>query len=392
MRLELLEKAHKVKEEISNLAINFNKEILEKDVFKRWFNYTPKAVYKSVLAEDGSLNFKYYLGFYLYAVGGYSVCYKGENTEEMYYEEALGEVNLSVIKKNKYLDVYLKLLMFLLEIKSTIKLAHKTKPEVIILDGTLSSKFITIFPKTDWFSNEDFGGKLANIATEFTEDIKNNLFYDGITSFSKEIKEKVLLRLIKEFGEKKGSRKDILEATLSKMAFFEYLFLLHHLFYKLDWNPLIIGVGKTSSLTEIFKSSIPDIKIFLTFIKETGYSIKREKVSLDENIKWEFSELFEAKEKHIENELREVIIDYFYCKLDKGRNIILVEIFENPNLENKYFEQDYILDILSYYSVGGYPFLLKKADREVRITHKDMELVEQILGLQNEIHGREALE
>ena len=173
------------------------------------------------------------------------------------------------------------------------------------------------------------------------------------------------------------------------MAFFEYLFLLHHLFFKLDWNPLIIGIGKTSSLTEIFKSSIPDIKIFLTFIKETGYSVKR---NVDiENIKWEFSELFEVKEKQIENELREVIIDYFYCKLEKGRNILLVEIYENANLEDRYFEQDYILDILNYYSVGGYPFLLKKADREVRITYKDMELVEQILGLQNEIHGREAL-
>jgi len=387
LRIEILEKAKKLKEEFFDITKDFDKEVSKEEVKKYWHSYQPSKRKTSVCAEDGSINIRNYLGYNLYAISGYAVYMNEDEEGKIHYKESVaGEINLSVIKKHKYLDAYLRTLMFLTELKSVIKLAKETKPEVIILDGTLSSKYITIFPKSDWFTEEEFEGKLADTSIELIDDIKNILFDYDISAFSKEIKEKVKAKL----SQKKinPSQIAIMEATLSKLAFFEYLLLLHELFYKLDWKPLVIGVAKTSNLTTIFKKSLPDIRVFLKLTDTLGYS--RKEYMNTEHLKWELSEIFQQKEKEIEIALREVSIFYFYAKYQSERAISLIEVYENPEIENIDIEK--ILDILNYLSVGGYPFVLKKADKEVRISHKDMELIEHILGLQNEVSGREGLD
>ena len=385
MRPELLSKTYQLKNEISSLAISLNDEITEKEVRSKWFPYIPKPVYKLAVAEDGSFNKKHYLGFYLYSVSGYAV---GFYKDGSFVEEVTGDINLSVMKRADLIDDYLRMLMFLTEFKALFRLAEKEKPEILIIDGTLSSRFITFFPKTDWFLNEEFEGKVANIAGEFIDDIKENLLSDDITAFSKEIKEKVIERLIEILGDK-GRRRDVIEATLSKLAYFEYLLLLHKLFYGLDWNPVVIGIAKTSHMTDIFNKSLPDIRVFHQYIKETGYSVS---IYVDlEQKKWEFSDVFEYMEKNIANELKDVSIKYFYGKYDKGRTISLIEVYENPELTSE-IDPEHILDFLKYYSVTGYPFLLKKADNEVRITRRDMDMIEHLLDLKRELHGREGLE
>ncbi len=380
MRPELFEKTFKLKNEIKNLAINLNEEITEKEVKSKWFSYKPEKKYRFSIAEDGSFNKKHYLGFYLYSVAGYAVGYREDGTV---VEEIAGDIGITVIKKTDVLDSYLKMLMFLLELKSLIRLAEREKPEVLILDGTLSSRFITFFPKSEWFTSEEFEGKIANLAAEYIKILKKGLLKHDITAFSETLKLSLEEKLLSMFG-KKGSRRDVFEAALSKIAYFEYLLLLHKLFYGLKWNPLIIGVAKTSHNTEIFNRSIPDIRLLYNYVDSTGYSVSMY-VNLEEK-KWEFSELLERK---IESELKDIQIKYFYGKYDRGRHISLIEVYENPDRETPDLEE--ILDILSYYSVNGYPFLLKKADNEVRITNKDMEVIENLLDLKREIHGRENL-
>ncbi len=384
MRAELLKKTYRLKNEISSLALSLNKEITEKEVLSKWNIYSPKPVYRYTVAEDGSFNKRHYLGFYLYSVSGYAVGYKEDGK---FVEEVTGEINLSVIKRSDLVDDYFRMLMFLSELKAVLRLSEREKPSVIILDGTLSSRFITFFPKTDWFSNENFEGKIADIAGQFIKIIKENLLKEDITAFSEIVKEKVIKKLVEIFGEK-GKRRDILEATFSKLAYFEYLLLLHRLFYGLKWNPVVIGIAKTSHLTEIFNRSMPDIRIFHQFVKKTGYS---EPIYVDlEQKKWEFSEIFEYLEKNTAVELKDVSIKYFYGKYDRGKTISLIEVYENPQF-NQDISPEKILDILNYYSVVGYPFLLKKADNEVRITNRDMDLIENLLDLKREIHGREGL-
>lgn len=381
MRPELLNKTYNLKNELADLAFSLTEEISKDEVLSKWSIYFPNPVYKYAVASDGSYNKKHYLGFYLYSVSGYAVGFKDDET---YIEEVIGDIGLSVIKKTELVDQYLRMLMFLSEIKAMLKLAVKEKPDILLVDGTLSSRFITIFPKTDWFSGEEFEGKIANIASEFIPQIKENLLDEDITAFA--IKNHVINRLTEVFGEK-GLRRDVVEATLSKLAYFEYLLLLHKLFYGLDWNPIVIGIAKTSHSTELFNKSLPDLRILHQYIKEPGYT---KPVYLDlEETKWEFSEVFEIMEREIAYQLKDVSIKYFYSKYDSGKTISLIELYENPETVN--ITPEFIMDILSYFSVSGYPFLLKKADNEVRITHRDMELIENLLGLNRELHGREGL-
>ncbi len=389
MRPELLEKTFKLKNELSSLAINLNEEITEKEVNEKWNPYIPQEEFKFTIAADGSLNKRHYLGFYLYSIAGYSFGQKKDNTG---VEEVVGDINLSVIKKTEFAESYFKLLMFLAETKALLKLAIKEKPEVLMIDGTLSSRFILPPPKTNWFINEEFKGELARLSGQMIKDIEKNIFDYDIVSFSNPIKKMAIEKLIEKFGESKGLRRDILEAVLSKLAYFEYFILLHYLFYKLDWNPIIIGVAKTSHDTEIFNKSVPDIKLFQQYVKDLGYSEERY-VDIENKSKireWEFSEIFEVIEKEKAEELKEVQIKYFYSKYDRGKLISLIEVYENP--EGKTISPSTINDYLKYFSVGGYPFLLKKVDNEVRITHKDMDLIENLLDLKNELKGREGLE
>jgi len=382
MRPEILEKTYKLRNELIQITQDLPLEIDRDTVLNVWQEYTPKPTKSRIVAEDGSFNKKQYLGFYLYTVDGYSVLYDGDSLKR---ETVLGEVYFSVIKKTERVDTYIKFLMFLVELKSLLKLAMEENPDILMFDGTLSARFIALFPKTEWFSPIEFDGNLTDIATTFIDRLKENLFEEDITAFSKAVKDEAKEKIVKNLG-KNYLRQDVLEALIAKIAYFEYIILLHTLFFKLNWQPVIIGVAKTSHSTEIFNSSIPDIRIFHSFITETGYSKPFKTVKLSER-KWEFSEMFEERQSEIVNQLKNLELKYFYGKYDSRKVISLIEVYRL----NGEVSPEEILDVLSYYSVGGYPFPLRRSDKEARITKKDMDMIASILGLKNEVHGREGL-
>ncbi len=386
MRNELLYKLHILKRKLQTSLPDINEEHLKQQAYNNWNSYTPRSKPVFAIAEDGSVNKKKYLGFYLFSVCGYSYGDDGNSP----YEATVGEIGISVIKNTERVDSYFKLLMYLSELKALLKLAKRVKPQVLLIDGTLTSKFIIPAPKTGWFTKKEFSGRLAELSGELIPLLKEILYNYDIAAFSDEVEKQVIH--LAERGLNVKPTKDIVEAFLSKLAYFEYFLLLYDLFYSLDWHPIIIGVAKTSSDTEIFKASIPDISVFYRFIEDTGYS-KPLTVAFESKAKslsqeWEFSQVFEKREKQKANALRDVSIKFFYARYD-ARNISLLEVYEDP--ENPSVKPEEILNYLNYLSVNGYPFFLIKADREARITNKDMELIESILGLQRELKGREQL-
>ncbi|NPA51421.1 MAG: DNA double-strand break repair nuclease NurA [Aquificae bacterium] len=389
MRPELLEKTYKLKKELELIKLHLDSEISEDDVIKHWIDYFPREINCKACASDGSFNRKVYLGFYLYSVAGYGLCF---DNNVMVSESFVGDIGISLIKNQEFAESYFRLLMFLVEMKSLLKVSAKEKPDVILLDGTLSGRFILPPPKTKWFVDKDFGGELAKLSGELIPYIEKYLFDYDITSQSTKLKELLFSKLIEKFGQETASKRDVFEAALAKLAYFEYFLLLHHLFYKLDWNPIIMGIAKTSKGTELFNSSIPDIMVFYKFIQNPGFSKERyvDMESKSKTKEWEFSEVFEKKETKKAVELKDVQIKYFYSKYSSYSVISLIEIYENPNRET--IRQQYINDILFSLSAGGYPFILKKADADVRIKNKDMELIESILGLTLEKRGREVVE
>ncbi len=389
MRYEILPKLEKLKRELSLIKESVEIDIKKERVLEHWTDYFPKPLPSFCVASDGSFNKRTYLGFYLYSVGGYAVGYKSGSK---ICEDFIGDIGISLVKNPEFAESYFRLLMFLVEIKSLLRLSIKEKPDVLLLDGTLSGRFILPPPKTRWFVNKDFGGELAKLSGELIPDIEKNLFNYDITSQSTPIKEKLFFMLNERFGREIAQKRDVFEAAIAKLAYFEYFLLLHYLFYRLDWNPLVIGVAKTSKDTEIFNASIPDISVFHRFISTPGFSkpMYVDIASRSKTIEWEFSEVFEKKASEKANELKDVQIKYFYSKYSKFRVISLIEIYENPERES--VSQETINDILSDLSADGYPYPLKRVDSEVRITNRDMEMIEEILGLNREVRGREVVE
>jgi len=381
-------KAEGLKRKLSSILPSISDNLSKEEVEKRWIYYAPEEKPVFAVAEDGSVNKKHYLGFYLFSVAGFAF---GQDRDKNEYYSEVAEVQISVIKASERVDSYFSLLMFLCELKALIKLAKEVKPELLILDGTLTSKFIVSAPKTNWFTKREFSGKLAELSGKLIKEIKPVLYKYDIASFSDEITQKAVEKISQELNEK--PKRDILEAVLSKLAYFEYFLLLYDLFYNLDWHPYIVGVAKTSNDTEIFHSPIPDLRIFYKYIDKTGYSIPHT-VSFESKAKaktqeWEFSEVFEKKEKEVAYALKEVSIKYFYSKYKDARNISLIEVYQDPEKEE--ISPEKIINYLSYLSPIGYPFHLIKADKSVRITANDMKLIEDILQLRYQITGREEL-
>jgi len=386
MLQKLFFKAQNLKNKLDKILPSIQDNISKEEVEKYWNYYEPEEKPIFAISEDGSINKRFYLGFYLFSVAGYAY---GQDLNENEYESQIAEVDISVIKASERIDSYFRLLMFLCELKALLSLAKEVKPELLILDGTLSSKFIVSAPKTNWFTKKEFSGKLAELSGELIKNIKPVLYDYDIASFSEEIVEKAI-KLIPERLDTKPQR-DVLEAILSKLAYFEYFLLLYELFYELDWNPYIIGIGKTSTDTQIFNASVPDMRIFYKYTDTNGYSTPNY-VSMENKAKtqeWEFSEIFEKVEKEKATALREVSIQYFYSRYKDTRNVFLIEVYENPERET--IKPEAIMDYLAYLSPTGYPFFLVKADKDVRITKDDMEQIENIIGLKYEITGREEL-
>ncbi len=389
MRYEILPKLEKLKREISLIKESVDIDVKKDKVLEQWIEYIPNPVPSFAVASDGSFNKRSYLGFYLYSVGGYAIGYRSGNKM---CEDFIGDVGISLVKNPEFAESYFRLLMFLVEMKSLLRLAIREKPDVLLLDGTLSGRFILPPPRTRWFVNKDFGGELAKLSGELIPDIEENLFNYDITSQSNPIKEKLFMKISDRFGNETARKRDVFEAAIAKLAYFEYFLLLHYLFYRLDWNPVVIGVAKTSKDTEIFKASIPDISIFHSFITSPGFS-KPMYVDIgtrSKTVEWEFSEVFEKKAYEKALELKDVQIKYFYSKYSNFRVISLIEVYENPETES--VSQERINDILNDLSADGYPYPLKRVDNEVRITNRDMDMIEEILGLNREIRGREVVE
>ena len=96
------------------------------------------------------------------------------------------------------------------------------------------------------------------------------------------------------------------------------------------------------------------------------------------------------KTKHdfpIENEFfRELWFTIFFARLEDNKNIIKIEL-------PFYAEEEEIKEVLSAIksnSTEGYPFLLKKAHKDVVISNKDMDSLSKVIGFL-EKSGREML-
>lgn len=272
--------------------------------------------------------------------------------------------------------------MFLSEAKTLFYIAKNKKTDLIIFDGTLTSRLITPFPRSEWFikSDNSMEDLINSICLEIIEENKQEfILSEDVFSVSFQSQEIISKKILEEGLE---LRFDIVESIMAKLSYYEMMLVLTELF-KLR-EPLIIGLAKTSSGTDIFKESLPDIKLFSEYSDKLGFSadIIQQDIS---KLKSSFGEIV----SEMADFLSELDIVSFYSKYSSPRHINLIEVYQNP--DKKTVKREEILDMLASISIDGYPFFLKKTDNEVKITKADLDFIARELGLERMITGRENL-
>ncbi|WP_028950632.1 DNA double-strand break repair nuclease NurA [Sulfurihydrogenibium subterraneum] len=377
MVYRLLEVIRQKKSYILKYLENKDLDISLQEILEKWNSYSPAGKDIHIAASDGSFYSKQYLGFFLGVFSGYAESFDPKTQEAD--SDFVGDVYLSVIKQSDNFKTLLTLFMFLSEVKAVYNLAKRKKPDFIMLDGTITSKFIIPFPLPYWFTKEESEDLLSLIKQLYPKVKDNCLSYPYIYSLSQEIEKEVLSNL-------SDKRRDLLEVVISQLAYYEHLITLYNLL-NLEYKPIIIGLAKTSTGTDLLKSSVPDIKLFLEYCKDLGYS--QPVYQNLQSLKSEFGQL-QYVDLDLNNKLYDLTIESFYAKYSDVRSINLIEYFQHPDRAS--VKEEEILDYLrNTTSVYNYPLRLKMVDKQVRITAADFELIERELGLSFSITGREAL-
>jgi len=286
-----------------------------------------------IAACDGSYNMKKFRPFALYAVGA----------EVVIFDKALKFIkssDLDVLYPYVFVEDRLRFYMNIYELKTDIirPLPFKLNP------------------------NKETKKKIEDkYLDKLKEMVSNN---DEIEIFAKRFYDEI----------KKDYPENGMEA-LSYLEYLESLLTLHELLEK--HKDKLVAISKTSTSTTYFNSDVPDIAIFEQNSNKQGYS---------EPIYGEISEKLKRKFPILDQFFRNINFTIFYVRLEDRKNVLKFEI--PIKLEDSDILE--LLRKLKKISVGGYPYLLKKAHKDVVIGNLNMNHLITMLGLFDKT-GREML-
>ena len=308
-----------------------------------WVSYEPKPKSDVLLCGiDGSMNYKEYKGFSLYAVTSSAVIFNEKIIEE------IKESDVDVL--NPYIRTTERVRLYMLTLETLIALKVCEKVDFILMDGSLMSNLLKSIPRNLRLTARLLKNHIINNFNSTTEiGVKGNTYDDQEFIYIQE--------------------------------FLKYLNCLKELIIKA--RDKIIAVAKTSQSTIYFRSIKPDIIVFQRLTRRSGYS-KPYVYTLRDALR-----VFKNKKIEILiNYLGNFYITTFYARLIDNGPVLKIEIPRKLNED----EIGNILDILSGYSVAGYPYPLRKAHMICDIKDKDMDCLVRLLGIYGESTGREYLE
>ncbi len=352
VKAELIKKAYEAKNRIEKAVNEIGAS--ENEVESIWNNYVPSSKPDLILgAVDGSRNYKEFLGYTVYAIASSSSLFYGGkivNGWESYI------VDVDILKPQEFSESRLTMLMGIIEAKEAIRAIRDGKTDYILLDGSFIGNVI----RPAVFSFELSTAEKEKLHKMF-EELKKYFSTDKISS--KSFHEKIY----KDFEKRK------FPAACGYLEYLEYLYSQSELI--LNFRDKIISISKTStSRLYEFESILPDIAVLNKLNLEPGYS-KPLTVKMDREIKRGFPEIFE-------DIFRKLELKVSYVKFREFGNVYKVETALEP---------ERIMDILEPYIVSGYPYPLKKAHDDVKISKDDMETVISILSTKGKT-GREGVD
>ncbi|MEE8167964.1 MAG: DNA double-strand break repair nuclease NurA [Candidatus Hydrothermarchaeales archaeon] len=295
-------------------------------------------------AEDGSINYRCYKSFVLYAVNALALVYDGNIRE---FEGSDVDL-LHPYRVEQRLALYRSIF----ELKTSLQALDTS--ELFLIDGSLSSDLGT--PKDFDF---ELNAKEKEEVLSLLPELEKHAGEIGVAIAAHGFAE--------QFKEKKHEK-------LAFLEYLEYLFCLERLFEK--GMGKLVGVSKTSSKTSLM-GELPDMAVFEKLVKESGYS-----EPLQEPLVSKLFRKFPAYDEFFNS----LVFTSFYARLEDGKGVLLIEIPREVG-EGEVVQ---ILEKIRSTSVEGYPYLLRKAHRKVVISNKDIQGIFNSLGLLAKT-GREVL-
>ncbi len=287
-------------------------------------------------AEDGSVNHKKYKSLVLYALNAACVLYDGKLRVD-------GSVDIDFLYPYRYVKERLSLYMTILEIKTALRHLHNV--DLLMLDGSLYAALVA--PR-----------ELYSLGREDREEVLKYL-PEIERSNSAEVVSKRIAR-----EEKLGNE---------EIFFLEYLEYLYSLSALLEKGVnKIVGISKTSSDTKAGY--------------EIPYMAGFEEVSSKEGFSNIYENTLERKFPVYSNFFQSMVFSRFYARLEDRKQVLLFEV------PREIVERDVvaILERVKYFSIDGYPYLLRKAHREVVIGNRDIDGFASMIGIKEKT-GREVL-
>ncbi|MHA1627397.1 MAG: DNA double-strand break repair nuclease NurA, partial [Candidatus Asgardarchaeia archaeon] len=183
------------------------------------------------------------------------------------------------------------------------------------------------------------------------------------------------------------ARDDFLKGNMiSATIYLEYLENLYTLSKIMEFSKKIVSISKTARSNDYFEKYgviTPDIVLFEKYCKTPGYSEIKKKAIVNGS---HTSERYKRAFPILEDFFRGKRITIFYARLEEDGPMLK---FEVPAIIDE-DEVRRILSIAKSMSVRGYPYLLRKAHRDVIIRNRDMMTVIKVIRI-IEKTGREFL-
>lgn len=354
---EAIRKKNQLNENIEEI---FDGEI---DIESNWYDekIIPSDSKTVLAAGDGSFNKKKFMGFNFYAVAAESLIYNPD--DEVSRLKTIESIELDILPRKSFVDDRLRNMMSIFELKNALKSFRSYDIDYYMDDGSILGDLIRPIPIENKIPSH-FNRDLINRINERLQ-METKSEESTITSFK-------FKNEFKELFEDKKIDEYSLTTYLENL---EKLIALRNL---LKYNEKIIAVSKTSTSTDLFHTNVPDMAILDRFTRNEGFTKPIYKKVTNE-IKRDFP---------IANEFfRGLWFTIFFTRLEYNKNIIKIEL-------PFYAREDdirKILRVIKSNATDGYPFLLKRAHRDVVIKNKDIESLSTIMEFLDK-SGREMLD
>ncbi|GBE56959.1 MAG TPA: DNA double-strand break repair nuclease NurA [Euryarchaeota archaeon] len=318
-------------------------ELLDRSIVKdyraRWNSMSFKPSPSIVGAEDGSINHKRYKNLVIYAVNATAIVYDGDI-------RSASSADVGVLYPYFQIEERLHLYRAIYEFKCALEVIDSV--DLFLVDGSMMSDLNAFRRLSQGVSKEQRAEVFALLPMlEQAEGV-------GITSIEL-------------------SRRLESEEYREKRVFLEYLEYLSTLEKLLSRGlDKLVGISKLSTRSRL-GIGVPDLAVFDEATSQAGYSDPETDVVTRRFPVYD--ELF-----------RSLVFTISNIRLEDGKDVYMLEVPREID-KSQLIE---LLEKISYTSVDGYPYLLKKAHKDVVIRNSDMDRIAGGLGI-IEKTGREVL-